>query len=100
LIFQGMTISRKALWYGVNLAAMGCIAWNSSSLWHFHLKPGDLHSSGPGEGFYFFFLVMIPWLLFLGVNIILLIRRLAFVKASGYQKGALMDLVLVASWIT
>lgn len=53
---------------------MAVDVWLSKPLWAYHLEPGRIYASGPGDGFYFFFLLMIPWLLVMLVNAGVLIR--------------------------
>lgn len=96
----GLPIGRRTIWYVVNLAAMALVTWSSSRLWLFHLKPGDFHASGPGDGLYFFFLLLIPWTLFFLVNVALLFRRLFAAKAPGYPWNIAPQLLLTALWIT
>ena len=47
----------KILWAVCNAVAMVLIILASRPLWAFHLKPGDVHSSGPGDGLYFFLVI-------------------------------------------
>ncbi len=73
------------IWYGINLVALGVILWLSSSLWHFQLKPGTQYSGGPGDGLYFMFFLLLPWLIFTFLNVALLVRDLLV-----RRKGAIL----------
>lgn len=70
-----LSIPRK-IWYGTNLVAVLVIAWLSSSLWHFQLKPGSQYYGGPGDGFFFLLFLLLPWLIFTTLNVVLFGRDL------------------------
>lgn len=88
--------NHRAMWLVMNGGAMALHILLSKTLWHYDLKPGEIHSGGPGDGFYFFFILLLPWFFAGGVNIAL------FVLASIRRKpGSLIMLqgLLVGSWI-
>jgi hypothetical protein len=59
-----------------NAAVMVLIFLASRPLWAFHLKPGDVHSSGPGDGLYFFLVILVPSAVLMLLNLALVIRTL------------------------
>jgi hypothetical protein len=58
-------------WYGMNVLGLMAILGLSKPLWLFHLKPGTQHSGGPGDGLYFLFFMLAPWLFFTFLNVVL-----------------------------
>lgn len=63
-------------WFIGNAVAIVLIILASRPLWAFHLKPGDVHSSGPGDGLYFFLVILVPCAMLLLVNLALALRAL------------------------
>jgi hypothetical protein len=66
----------RILWSIGNAVAMFLIILASRPLWAFHLKPGDVHSSGPGDGLYFFLVILVPCAVLMLLNLALAIWTL------------------------
>lgn len=88
----------KPVWCGTNAVVMAIHVWLSKPLWAYHMEPGTMHSSGPGDGLYFFFLLMIPWLLVMLVNVVILIR--AVIKRATWGTGWIwVQLAILLAWL-
>jgi hypothetical protein len=66
----------RRIWYGTNVLGLIALVGLSKPLWLFDLKPGTQHWGGPGDGLYFLFFILAPWLFFTFLNVVVLINDL------------------------
>lgn len=84
------------VWSTVNGIAIGLHLCISYPLWMFHVRPGDMYWRGPGEGMYFFFLLVLPWVGVMLVNVGVVIAAFIGRWSKPWKK---VQLILVVLWM-
>jgi hypothetical protein len=88
----------KILWAVCNAVAMVLIILASRPLWAFHLKPGEVHASGPGDGLYFFLVILVPCAVLMLLNLALTIRALLIGGHPPRWARAWPFVLMVGAW--
>lgn len=65
----------RQVWLLVNCIAMVIHFILSKPLWLYHLEPGSMSWGGPGDGLYFFIMLLLPWLAFVLINLVILVGK-------------------------
>ena len=86
----------RRIWYGTNVIALLALLGLSKPLWLFHPTPGTLHSGGPGDGLYFLFFMLAPWLSFTFLNVVLLLKDL-FSRPKSSK--LLIQFIALIAWV-